>query len=106
FAKIERDLIARGIFTSVPDLRRKLLRYITLHNTTAHPFQWSYTNPKRRVRAIRNSLSVHSRPSSQDSRLMASLAAVLRVYSCHPARTYGKVIRAAERRAAVPSTTW
>ncbi|MGI8496234.1 MAG: IS630 family transposase, partial [Gemmatimonadaceae bacterium] len=59
FAKIERDLIARGIFTSVPDLRRKLLRYITLHNTTAHPFQWSYNNPKRRVRAIRNSLSVH-----------------------------------------------
>ena len=27
FSKIERDVIARGVFTSVPDLRRKLLRY-------------------------------------------------------------------------------
>jgi hypothetical protein len=28
FAGIERDVIARGVFTSVPDLRRKLMRYI------------------------------------------------------------------------------
>ena len=28
FARIERDVIARGVFTSVPDLRRKLVRYI------------------------------------------------------------------------------
>ena len=28
FARIERDVIARGVFTSVPDLRRKLMRYI------------------------------------------------------------------------------
>ncbi len=28
FAKIERDVIARGVFTSVSDLRRKLMRYI------------------------------------------------------------------------------
>ena len=59
FAKIERDVIARGIFTSVPDLRKKLLQYIKLHNKTAQPFHWIYDNPKRRVRAIRNSLSVH-----------------------------------------------
>ena len=59
FAKIERDLIARGNFTSVPDLRKKLLQYIKLHNKTARPFQWSYDNPKRRIRAIRNSRSVH-----------------------------------------------
>ena len=59
FAKIERDVIARGIFTSVPDLRKKLRQYITLHNKTAQPFHWIYDNPKRRVRAIRNSLSVH-----------------------------------------------
>ena len=59
FAKIERDVIARGIFTSVPDLRKKLRQYIKLHNATAQPFQWIYDNPKRRVRAIRNSLSVH-----------------------------------------------
>ena len=59
FAKIERDVIARGIFTSVPDLRKKLLRYIKLHNTTARPFTWTYTNPKHRVHAIRNSDAVH-----------------------------------------------
>lgn len=59
FAKIERDVIARGIFTSVPDLRKKLRQDIALHNKTAQPFQWIYDNPKRRVRAIRNSLSVH-----------------------------------------------
>jgi transposase len=28
FSKIERDVIARGIFTSLTDLRRKLMRYI------------------------------------------------------------------------------
>jgi transposase len=28
FSKIERDVIARGVFTSVPDLNRKLMRYI------------------------------------------------------------------------------
>jgi transposase len=54
FAKIERDLIARGIFTSVPDLRKQLLQYIKLHNKTARPFEWTYDNPKRRIRAIRN----------------------------------------------------
>jgi transposase len=59
FAKIERDLIARGIFTSVSDLRKKLLQYIKLHNKTAQPFQWSYSNPKHRVRAIRNSDASH-----------------------------------------------
>jgi len=59
FAKIERDLIARGIFTSVRDLRKKLLQYIKLHNATAQPFTWTYANPKHRVRAIRKSDAVH-----------------------------------------------
>ena len=52
FAKIERDCIARGIFTSVADLRRKLLQYIRAHNKTCHPFVWRYANPKHRIRAI------------------------------------------------------
>src|SRR5713226_5843483 len=38
FAKIERDCIARGIFTSTTDLRRKLMQYIRLHNKTCRPF--------------------------------------------------------------------
>ncbi len=50
FAKIERDLIARGIFTSVADLRRKLLQYIRAHNKTCHPFLWTYRNVQRRIR--------------------------------------------------------
>ena len=35
FAKIERDVIARGVFTSVPDLKRKLMRYIRSYQRTA-----------------------------------------------------------------------
>ena len=54
FAKVERDVIARGIFTSTGDLARKLLRYIKLHNTACHPIAWTYDNPKHRVRAINN----------------------------------------------------
>jgi transposase len=49
FAKIERDVIARGVFASVPDLRRKLLRYIRHYNRSAKPFRWTYTDPTRRI---------------------------------------------------------
>jgi len=49
FAKIERDLLARGIFTSLPDLRRKILRYIRKYNATAKPIRWSYTDVSRRI---------------------------------------------------------
>jgi transposase len=59
FAKIERDMIARGIFTSTSDLRRKLMQYIRAHNKTCQPIQWSYTNPKHRIRAPRTSVTVH-----------------------------------------------
>jgi transposase len=55
FAKIERDVIARGIFTSVTDLARKLRRYIHQYNRTATPFRWSYADPSRRIRALSNS---------------------------------------------------
>jgi hypothetical protein len=41
FAKIERDILARGIFTSVSDLRRKILRYIRRYNIAATAFRWS-----------------------------------------------------------------
>ena len=51
FSKIERDMIARGIFTSVADLRRKLMQYIRQHNKTCQPIQWAYSNPKHRIRA-------------------------------------------------------
>jgi transposase len=41
FSKIERDVIARGVFTSVTDLRRKLMRYIKQYNKTAKPVRWA-----------------------------------------------------------------
>jgi transposase len=49
FAKIERDVIARGIFTSVKDLARKLMRYIRHYNRSPKPVKWKYSNPSRRI---------------------------------------------------------
>ncbi len=49
FSKIERDVTARGIFTSVTGLRRKLMRYIKHYNTTATPIRWAYADPSRRI---------------------------------------------------------
>lgn len=51
FAKIERDVIARGVFTSVTDLSRKLMKYIRAYAKTARPIRWTYTDPKRRMSA-------------------------------------------------------
>jgi transposase len=59
FAKIERDMIARGIFTSVADLRRKLMQYIRAHNKICQPIQWSYSDPTHRIRAPRTSVTGH-----------------------------------------------
>lgn len=50
FAKIQRDVIARGIFTSVSDLARKLRRYIRAYSKTAKPFCWTYSDVKHRIR--------------------------------------------------------
>jgi len=49
FAKIERDVIARGVFTSVKDLARKLKRYIRLYNRAPKPIKWSYRDPSHRI---------------------------------------------------------
>src|SRR3954463_2887029 len=49
FAKIERDVIARGVFTSVPDLKRKLMRYIRHYNKQPKPIKWKYFDPSRRI---------------------------------------------------------
>lgn len=49
FAKIERDVIARGVFTSVPDLRRKLMRYIRRYNAKPRPVKWKYFDSSRRI---------------------------------------------------------
>jgi transposase len=49
FARIEREVIARGIFTSVKDLARKLMRYIHAYSASPKPFFWKYTNVNRRI---------------------------------------------------------
>ena len=49
FSKIQRDVIARGVFTSVKDLARKLLRYIRSYNRTATPIHWTYKNVSHRI---------------------------------------------------------
>ncbi|MDB5338327.1 MAG: family transposase [Planctomycetaceae bacterium] len=41
FAKIQRNVIARGVFTSVADLSRKLLIYIRAYAKSAKPFHWT-----------------------------------------------------------------
>lgn len=50
FARIEREVITRGVFTSVRDLARKLMRYIRAYSKTARPFNWKYTDVRRRVK--------------------------------------------------------
>lgn len=49
FAKIQRDLLARGIFTSVADLARKIRKYIRAYARVARPFRWSFSDPSRRI---------------------------------------------------------
>jgi hypothetical protein len=49
FARIERDVVARGVFTSVNDLARKLMRYIRHHNQHAAPIKWSYRDLSHRI---------------------------------------------------------
>ena len=49
FAKIQRDVIARGIFPSTKDLDKKIMRYIREHNKNSKPIRWKYNNPKHRI---------------------------------------------------------
>ena len=51
FAKIERDVLARGIFTSVSDLARKIMRYIRYYAKVAKPIRWKYNDVRNRIPA-------------------------------------------------------
>lgn len=60
FSKIERDVIARGVFTSVKDLAKKIMRYIRNYNRQAKPIKWTYRNTRNRIRAVSDSnVTVH-----------------------------------------------
>jgi hypothetical protein len=49
-AKIQRDVIARGVFSSVKDLEKKLMRYIRLYNNASKTVKWKYFDPNRRIK--------------------------------------------------------
>lgn len=51
FGKIERDVIARGVFVSVSDLKRKLMRYIRQYNKRPKTVKWKYFDPTHRIMA-------------------------------------------------------
>jgi hypothetical protein len=42
-------VITRGVFTSVPDLKRKLMRYIRQYDNNAKPVKWKYFDTTRRI---------------------------------------------------------
>jgi len=59
FGKIQRDVIARGVFTSVADLGNKIRKYIRAYAKSARPFRWTYTDPTRRIRTNKIAGTVH-----------------------------------------------
>jgi len=60
FSKIQRDLIARGIFCSVKDLDRKIMRYIRSYNRKATPIKWSHRDASSRIKtALELNQTVH-----------------------------------------------
>jgi hypothetical protein len=42
--------ITRGVFTSIADLRIKLMRYIRHYDKTATPIRWTYSDPSKRMK--------------------------------------------------------
>jgi transposase len=58
FAKIERDVIARGVFTSLADLRRKLMKYIRHYNNVPKTVKWRYFDPTSRITST-SAVTVH-----------------------------------------------
>lgn len=51
FSRLQRNLIARGVFTSVKDLDKKIMRFIREYNKDARPIKWKYDDPSRRLKA-------------------------------------------------------
>ena len=39
-----------GVFTSIADLKRKIMRYIRRYNHNARPIRWTYRDPTHRIR--------------------------------------------------------
>src|SRR3954451_9311501 len=58
FAKIQRDVIARGVFTSLADLRRKLMKYIRHYNNVPKRVKWRYFDASHRITST-SAVTVH-----------------------------------------------
>jgi transposase len=56
FSKIQREVITRGVFVSLKDLDKKLMRFIRLYNKQAKPFKWTYTDSEHRIRVHKKSM--------------------------------------------------
>ncbi|MDP1691689.1 MAG: IS630 family transposase, partial [Burkholderiaceae bacterium] len=41
----------RGVFTSIKDLDKKLMRYIRQYNKDPKPLKWKFADPTRRITA-------------------------------------------------------
>lgn len=52
FSRIQHAVISRGIFTSVRDLDRKLMRYIREHNKNPKPIKRKYDDVSRRIAQV------------------------------------------------------
>lgn len=50
FTRIEREVIARGVFTSVRDLARELMRNIRAYSNKPQPFKWKYSDVGKRIK--------------------------------------------------------
>ena len=49
FPRIQRDVITRGVFTSIKDLDKKLVRYIRPYNKDPKPLKWKFADSARRI---------------------------------------------------------
>ena len=49
FARIQRDVITRGVFTSIKDLDKKLMHCIRQYNKDPKPLKWKFADPTRRI---------------------------------------------------------
>ncbi len=68
FSKSERDVFARGTFTSVTDLRPKLMRYIKGYNKVAKHFRGAYAEPSKRTAWLLYKSTVRSAGASYGHR--------------------------------------
>ena len=81
FSKIERDVIARRVFTSVNNLRHKLMRYIRHYNQTATNGCASMYGRSRRSRSSSDAAAASS-PRAVSSDVVQSPFPALCLVSC------------------------